>query len=121
MNRKNAFLGKQSFDEPLAIESWDGLIDDVAIFDTALSESDIIEIYSNGLASYLGGNDTVPEPASILVWAVLGVVGLMRWKRGGGSEADIHPRKCRIAIRRALPARGSAEPCENYGLERAYL
>lgn len=69
LTRRNAFLGKQTFDEPNAFESWDGLIDDVAIFNKALPEKDIISIFVNGLDVFLAPA-AVPEPSSLVLFAI---------------------------------------------------
>jgi hypothetical protein len=51
------FIGK----DPNDPQSFGGLIDDVRIYDSALSESEIQAIFS----------EVVPEPASIAVWGLL--------------------------------------------------
>ncbi len=49
--------------------AFDGLIDEVAIYDTALSANDVANHFAAATA-------IVPEPASIAIWSLLGLAGL---------------------------------------------
>ena len=76
----NDFDFKVGNDSQAADRTWDGNIDDVALFDEALSASEVLAIYNGGLA---GQNvaQVIPEPNS---FALLGLGGLcvLRRRRG---------------------------------------
>ncbi|MDP6543872.1 MAG: PEP-CTERM sorting domain-containing protein [Phycisphaerae bacterium] len=51
-----------------------GKIDEIALFDTALSQADIQSIKDNGVAAF------IPEPSTFALTAV-GLLGLLRRRR----------------------------------------
>ena len=56
---------------------WDGVIDDVAIWNTALTDEEVLSIWNNGAGASIAS--LVPEPSAALL-SVLGVLGL-GWRR----------------------------------------
>lgn len=80
---RNAYIGTQVYDYPDPTgnyEDWNGLIDDVAIFNTALSDNDIASIYRNGLDAFV---KPVPEPSGTMMWlGAVATFGLVRRCRG---------------------------------------
>jgi hypothetical protein len=54
---------------------FNGYIDDVAIWKSALSQAEINELLS-GISPKSESTNCIPEPASLLVWSLLGFVGI---------------------------------------------
>ncbi|MCG8586647.1 MAG: LamG domain-containing protein, partial [Pirellulales bacterium] len=59
-----------------AARMWDGLIDDVAIWDRALNLTEVQVIHNAGLAGTSLGEIAIPEPSTFALFA-LGLVGLL--------------------------------------------
>ena len=56
--------------------NFNGLVDEVQVYDRALSGAEV-----QSLADPAGG--VIPEPTSLFVWSLLGIIGLAaRWRRG---------------------------------------
>ncbi len=66
---------------------WEGVIDDFVMWDRPLSTDEITEIYQGGLAGQSFADLTappapVPEPASIAIWSLLGIIGgFFAWRK----------------------------------------
>src|SRR5690606_30710631 len=61
---------------------WNGLIDDVGIFDDALDEDAVLQIYQNGLQGIQLDGTMVPEPSSATIaLAALAGLGVARRRR----------------------------------------
>lgn len=71
---------------------FDGLIDDVAIFDHALTQLEI---------SALGGFSTVPEPSHDVLLLLTAVVAAVVARRRGSARYSNRPRTCCIAFSRS--------------------
>ena len=68
-------LGNASI-SPASSKQFDGLMDEVAIWDKALSAGDIAQIAS-GVSPQL-----IPEPTTLLIWSLLAGLGVgLRWRR----------------------------------------
>ncbi|MGJ8697923.1 MAG: LamG domain-containing protein [Verrucomicrobiaceae bacterium] len=59
---------------------WNGMLDDVGMWDRALTDGEVALIHSQGLSGTALGAITVPEPSSFAL-ALLGGLGLLRRRR----------------------------------------
>lgn len=60
--------------------SFDGSIDDVQFYDTALTDAEILQIFNNPGSSLNDLQAPVPEPAALALWSLLGI-GLAVFRR----------------------------------------
>ncbi len=78
-------------------EPFSGIIDEVALFDAALSPDEIAAHFANvqnGL-NYFASPQAVPEPSSFAVWAMLGMAGISSYR----SRRAEKPEKVKIKVR----------------------
>lgn len=65
--------------------AWDGLIDDVAIWDRALTADEVAAIWNNGDGASIGSllaPEIIPEPTTLLIWSLLAGLGIgLGWRR----------------------------------------
>jgi hypothetical protein len=64
--------------------AWDGLIDDVAVWDRALTADEVSLIWNDGDGASIGSffaPEIIPEPSTFLVWSLLAGLGLFCYRR----------------------------------------
>jgi hypothetical protein len=67
----------QEFDGGSMSDFWNGLIDDVQIYDTALADWQVAAMFGSP-----GSVAPVPEPSTLLIWSLLAALGLAAgWRR----------------------------------------
>jgi hypothetical protein len=61
--------------------AWDGLIDDVAFWDTALTDADVQQIWNGGTGASIESL-AIPEPTALSLFGMVGLAMMLRRRRG---------------------------------------
>ena len=89
VNAQPLYLGGQAGTDGAALENFNGLFDEVAVFNRALSTADVTEVYNRGLAGQRLTSGVVLDPLPDLTAVGIGADGAFSATLADGLTADI--------------------------------